>query len=167
MTTVTPTQALAQSALSLFASHAIQLLNKHNGYLVEMTGSGLCLAAFSRPLDAIMWSVSLIEDLKHADWDEDLLAHEVWMDKPLMGFVLIVVTQLIVVQLCEEVVIHQEEAGSRFMSGAVGISLEDKDGSKNQEAHKGNFPDGHVPHRSSSILSLAATGSPKILFRGD
>ena len=70
-------QALAQAALSLFASHATRLLGERSGYLVEMTGSGLCLAAFARPLDAIMWGVSLIEALKNAAWDEDLLAHEV------------------------------------------------------------------------------------------
>ena len=73
-----PLQDLAQAALAIFASHATRLLNQSNGYLVEMTGSGLCLAAFSRPIDAIIWGISLIDSLKNATWDEDLLAHEVW-----------------------------------------------------------------------------------------
>ena len=74
-------QTLAQAALSIFADHATRLLGEHHGYLVEMTGSGLCLAAFASPLQAIMWGVMLIEALKGVDWDSDLLAHEVGVDK--------------------------------------------------------------------------------------
>ncbi|KAG1676528.1 hypothetical protein FOA52_000071 [Chlamydomonas sp. UWO 241] len=46
------------------------------GYLVELTSSGLCLAAFREPASAVAWGMCLIEVMKHAAWDEELLAHE-------------------------------------------------------------------------------------------
>lgn len=69
-------QKLAHRALDLFSSHASQLLHDAQGYIVEMTQDGLCLAAFAQPLDAVVWAAGLIEVLKHADWDAELLEHE-------------------------------------------------------------------------------------------
>ncbi len=44
-------------------------------YLVELA-DGLCLAAFASPAVAVLWGLQLVEALKHEDWDEELLAHE-------------------------------------------------------------------------------------------
>lgn len=70
-------QERTRHALDIFASHATMLLKESQGYIVEMTQDGLCLAAFAHPLDAIVWAAGLIELLKHADWDKELLEHEV------------------------------------------------------------------------------------------
>ena len=67
---------LVKSAMTLFALHANHLLAEHDGYLIEMNLTGLCLAGFSRPIDAISWSVKLIEVMKMAAWDKRLLSHE-------------------------------------------------------------------------------------------
>ena len=67
----------ARKALDIFSSVATQLLKDSQGYIVEMTQDGLCLAAFADPLDAVVWAAGLIEVLKHTDWDPELLEHEV------------------------------------------------------------------------------------------
>ncbi|KAG1651095.1 hypothetical protein FOA52_009209, partial [Chlamydomonas sp. UWO 241] len=66
----------ANRALSVFIALATRLLRQAGGYLVELTSSGLCLAAFQEPVSAVMWGLCLIEVMKYADWDEELLAHE-------------------------------------------------------------------------------------------
>ncbi|KAG1677569.1 hypothetical protein FOA52_014467 [Chlamydomonas sp. UWO 241] len=66
----------ADTALSTFVALSTPLLHKAGGYLVELTSSGLCLAAFREPASAVAWGLCLIEVMKHADWDEELLAHE-------------------------------------------------------------------------------------------
>ncbi|KAG1660556.1 hypothetical protein FOA52_002000 [Chlamydomonas sp. UWO 241] len=65
----------ATRALSVFATLLTRLLCEAGGYLVELTSSGLCLAAFREPASAVAWGLCLIEVMKHADWDEELLAH--------------------------------------------------------------------------------------------
>ena len=69
-------EALTRQALDVFAAHAQQLALERNGYIVEMTSSGLCLASFSSPLDAVCWAKSLSHALKLADWNAALLQHE-------------------------------------------------------------------------------------------
>ncbi|KAG1660713.1 hypothetical protein FOA52_014333 [Chlamydomonas sp. UWO 241] len=75
----------ADVALEAYAAVSKQLLHDAGGYLVEQTSSGLCLAAFCHPLDAVAWGAGLIEVMKHHQWDEELLDHE----------------------LCEEVLLHE------------------------------------------------------------
>ncbi|KAG1659792.1 hypothetical protein FOA52_015893 [Chlamydomonas sp. UWO 241] len=75
----------ANVALDAYAAVSKQLLYDAGGYLVELTSSGLCLAAFRHPLDAIAWGTGLIEVMKHRQWDEELLSHE----------------------LCDEVLLHE------------------------------------------------------------
>ncbi|KAG1669680.1 hypothetical protein FOA52_002064 [Chlamydomonas sp. UWO 241] len=41
-----------------------------------LAGARLCLAAFREPASAVMWGLCLIEVMKHAEWDEELLDHE-------------------------------------------------------------------------------------------
>ncbi|KAG1668893.1 hypothetical protein FOA52_016062 [Chlamydomonas sp. UWO 241] len=79
----------AARALSVFRALSTRLLRQAGGYLVERTSSGLCLAAFSEPASAVAWGLCLIEVMKHADWDEELLAHE----------------------LCEKVLVHAPNTG--------------------------------------------------------
>mmetsp|Transcript_28764 Transcript_28764/g.85064 ORF Transcript_28764/g.85064 Transcript_28764/m.85064 type:complete len:1264 (-) Transcript_28764:2219-6010(-) len=67
---------LASKALETYAAIATHLLQEAGGYLVELTSSGLCLAAFDQPLSAVVWGLCVIEAMKFADWDEDLLANE-------------------------------------------------------------------------------------------
>ncbi len=45
------------------------------GYVVEMAG-GLCLCAFPTSASAILWALHLLDDLLMADWEPELLAHE-------------------------------------------------------------------------------------------
>ncbi|KAG1660559.1 hypothetical protein FOA52_002003 [Chlamydomonas sp. UWO 241] len=66
----------AARALSVFVALTTRLLREAGGYLVELTSSGLCLAAFCEPASAVAWGLCLIEVMKNADWDEELLAHE-------------------------------------------------------------------------------------------
>ncbi|KAG1678413.1 hypothetical protein FOA52_015180 [Chlamydomonas sp. UWO 241] len=75
----------ADVALGTFSAVSKQLLHDVGGYLVELTSSGLCLAAFCHPLDAIAWGAGLIEVMKYHTWGEELLSHE----------------------LCEEVLLHE------------------------------------------------------------
>jgi class 3 adenylate cyclase len=67
---------LTRQALDVFAAHAQQLSLETNGYIVEMTPSGLCLASFGSPLDAVCWAKSLSHALKVANWNATLLEHE-------------------------------------------------------------------------------------------
>jgi hypothetical protein len=60
----------ADRALDAYAVLSTQLLHNAGGYLVELTSSGLCLAAFRHPLDAVAWGAGLIEVMKHRQWDE-------------------------------------------------------------------------------------------------
>jgi hypothetical protein len=60
----------ADGAHDVYEAVSKQLLHDAGGYLVEMTSSGLCLAAFCNPLDAVAWGASLIEVMKHHQWDE-------------------------------------------------------------------------------------------------
>jgi len=80
---------LASRSLDLYHARASQELERVGGYMVELTG-GLCLASFTKPLDAVAFGVSLIEELKNEDWPDELLSHE----------------------LCEEVAL--EDGGSEF-----------------------------------------------------
>jgi hypothetical protein len=57
-------------ALDAYADVSKQLLNDAGGYLVELTSSGLVLAAFRHPLDAVAWGAGLIEVMKNREWDE-------------------------------------------------------------------------------------------------
>ncbi|KAG1664272.1 hypothetical protein FOA52_009774 [Chlamydomonas sp. UWO 241] len=66
----------AARALSVFVALSNLLLVKAGGYLVELTSAGICLAAFREPTSAVAWGLCLIEVMKHAEWDEELLAHE-------------------------------------------------------------------------------------------
>ncbi|KAG1678409.1 hypothetical protein FOA52_015176 [Chlamydomonas sp. UWO 241] len=75
----------ADVALLTYSAVSKQLLHDVGGYLVELTSSGLCLAAFCHPLDAIAWGAGLIEVMKHHQWGEELIGHE----------------------LCEEVLLHE------------------------------------------------------------
>ncbi len=52
-----------------------QPLPESTGYCVEMAG-GLCLAAFQCPCAAVLWALELVDSLLEADWDPELLAHE-------------------------------------------------------------------------------------------
>lgn len=60
----------AGRAFDAFAVVSKKLLDDAGGNLVELTTSGLCLAAFSHPLDAVAWGAGLVEVLKHYQWDE-------------------------------------------------------------------------------------------------
>lgn len=53
----------ARKALNQFGVLAASLLKEAGGYLVELTSSGLCLAAFENPLNAIVWGLVLIEQV--------------------------------------------------------------------------------------------------------
>ncbi|KAG1669631.1 hypothetical protein FOA52_010791 [Chlamydomonas sp. UWO 241] len=75
----------SEVALDAYAALSKQLLHNAGGYLVDLTSSGLCLAAFHHPVDAVAWGAGLIEVMKHRQWDEELLSHE----------------------LCEEVRLHE------------------------------------------------------------
>ncbi|KAG1658835.1 hypothetical protein FOA52_008260 [Chlamydomonas sp. UWO 241] len=68
----------AARALSVLVALANRLICNAGGYIVELTSSGLCLAAFHEPASAVAWGLCLIEVLKHAEWDEELLAHELF-----------------------------------------------------------------------------------------
>ncbi|KAG1662670.1 hypothetical protein FOA52_014596 [Chlamydomonas sp. UWO 241] len=74
----------ADVALNAYTAVSKQLLQDAGGYLVDLNSSGLCLAAFHHPVDAVAWGASLIEVMKNCLWDEELLGHE----------------------LCEEVLLH-------------------------------------------------------------
>ncbi|KAG1657236.1 hypothetical protein FOA52_000439 [Chlamydomonas sp. UWO 241] len=65
----------ASRALAVFVALSTRLLMEAEGYLVELTSAGLCLAAFREPASAVAWGLCLIEVMKHAKWDEELLAH--------------------------------------------------------------------------------------------
>ncbi|KAG1676531.1 hypothetical protein FOA52_000074 [Chlamydomonas sp. UWO 241] len=80
-------------ALSVFVALSTRLLHQAGGYVVELTSSGLCLAAFCEPASTVAWGLCLIEVMKHADWDEELLAHE----------------------LCEEVLVHGSTRNERLL----------------------------------------------------
>ncbi|KAG1676736.1 hypothetical protein FOA52_005025 [Chlamydomonas sp. UWO 241] len=80
----------ADAALAAYATVLKQLLHEAGGYLVDLTSSGLCIAAFHHPLDAVAWGAGLIEVMKHRPWDEELLGHE----------------------LCEEVFLHEPDGDS-------------------------------------------------------
>ncbi|KAG1667642.1 hypothetical protein FOA52_004669 [Chlamydomonas sp. UWO 241] len=81
----------ADVALNVYAAMSKQLLHDAGGYLVELTSSGLCLAAFCHPLGAIAWRAGLIEVMKHHQWGEELLGHD----------------------LCEEVLLHEPTSKGR------------------------------------------------------
>jgi hypothetical protein len=72
-----PLQSKAQVALAAYGDLSARLLHASNGYLVELTGSGLCLATFADAADAVMWSLSLQEAMKRLPWDPEMLQHEV------------------------------------------------------------------------------------------
>lgn len=54
---------------------ALPNLTGDGGYLVELS-HGLCLAAFTSPAAAILWSLRLLQRMKVADWSDDILSHE-------------------------------------------------------------------------------------------
>ncbi|KAG1669976.1 hypothetical protein FOA52_016237 [Chlamydomonas sp. UWO 241] len=69
----------ADVAFDAYAAVSKQLLHDSGGSLVELTSLGLCLAAFSHPLDAVAWGAGLIEVMKHHEWGElceEVLLHE-------------------------------------------------------------------------------------------
>jgi len=70
-------EAKAAVAMQTVADVAQRMLFRSWGYLVEVSGAGLCVAAFDDTLRAVAFSLCLIEELKAADWDEELLDHEV------------------------------------------------------------------------------------------
>lgn len=71
--TVLLTIVQAMEALETFQLQAIHQLSKHSsGYLVELA-AGLCLAAFGSPLQAVQFGLQLVQSLKMAEWNEDLL----------------------------------------------------------------------------------------------
>ncbi|KAG1676448.1 hypothetical protein FOA52_002268 [Chlamydomonas sp. UWO 241] len=88
----------ADVALDAYAAVLKQLLHDAGGYLVDLTASGQCLVAFHHPLDAVAWGAGLIEVMKHRQWDEELLSHE----------------------LCEEVLLH--EPGGEYTGGSSPLS---------------------------------------------
>eukprot|EP00955_Chlamydomonas_euryale_P000048 424-Chlamydomonas_euryale.AAC.1 len=53
----------ASEAMGLIAEISKKLLHSACGYLVELT-SGLCLASFEHPVNAIAWGLHLVEALK-------------------------------------------------------------------------------------------------------
>ncbi|KAG1668573.1 hypothetical protein FOA52_007307 [Chlamydomonas sp. UWO 241] len=79
-------------ALSVFTALSTRLLHQVGGYLVELTSSGMCLAAFGEPASAVAWGLCLIKVMKHAEWDKELLGHK----------------------LCEEVLVHAPGTGGPF-----------------------------------------------------
>ncbi|KAG1655623.1 hypothetical protein FOA52_008837 [Chlamydomonas sp. UWO 241] len=66
----------ADVVLNAYTAVLKQLLHDAGGYLVDLSSAGLCLAAFRHPLDAVAWGAGLIEVMKHRQWDEELLSHE-------------------------------------------------------------------------------------------
>ncbi|KAG1660667.1 hypothetical protein FOA52_006828 [Chlamydomonas sp. UWO 241] len=80
----------ADVALDVYAVVLKQLLHDVGGYLVNLSSSGQCIAAFHHPLDAVAWGAGLIEVMKHHQWGEELLGHE----------------------LCEEVFLHEPDGES-------------------------------------------------------
>ncbi|KAG1658640.1 hypothetical protein FOA52_006402 [Chlamydomonas sp. UWO 241] len=82
----------AARALSVCCALSTRLLRQAGGYLVELTSSGMCVAAFREPASAVAWGLCLIEVMKHADCDEELLAHE----------------------LCKKVLVHAPDTGGTF-----------------------------------------------------
>ncbi|KAG1668622.1 hypothetical protein FOA52_001491 [Chlamydomonas sp. UWO 241] len=68
----------ADVALDAYAAVLKQLLHDAGGYLVDLTSSGLSIAALQHPVDAVAWGAGLIRVMKHRQWDEDLLSHELF-----------------------------------------------------------------------------------------
>ncbi|KAG1668809.1 hypothetical protein FOA52_004903 [Chlamydomonas sp. UWO 241] len=66
----------ADVVLDAYTAVLKQLLHDAGGYLVDLSSAGLCLAAFRHPMDAVAWGAGLIEVMKHHQWDEELLNHE-------------------------------------------------------------------------------------------
>ncbi|KAG1669083.1 hypothetical protein FOA52_004002 [Chlamydomonas sp. UWO 241] len=71
-------QDQAHVALDAYAAVLKDLIHDADGYLVDLTSSGLCIAAFQHPVDAVAWGAGLIEIMKHRQWDEELLSHELF-----------------------------------------------------------------------------------------
>ncbi len=126
-------------ALQLFQRHANDVLMNPSaplgsGYVVELA-AGLLLASFPDPAAAVMASLHLVEELLHAAWEPDLLAHV----------------------LCEEVCVHNTSVSvTGLLARTSRSSARTTTGNNNASTVASSATDGHPEQMRTALLMLGS-----------